>query len=373
MDRKLNGADKSGGRSIVFPVVNDLNYDQRMQRICSALQNNGFEVTLIGREMKGSKPLKNRAFQQLRFKHKFHAGKLFYLMHNWKLFWHYIKSDYDIIVANDLDTMVAGYLASTIKGKPFVYDAHEYFPELPEVVDRPLVNFVWNAVEKFVVPKLKYAYTINESYAGIFKEKYNKDFEIIRNATVLEEKEFGEIEEPYILYQGAVNIGRGVEQMIEAMQFIDSKLIICGNGDLFEECQKLVRDLNLEDKVEFLGFVEPEKLKKITIKAKLGFTFFTDHGMSYYYSLANRFFDYFHNGVPQLCINFPEYKRINDQFEIAVLVDDLDPKNIAEAANKVLKDEQVYQKLRSNCLKARAEINWQNEEKKLLAFYNAIE
>ena len=362
-------------KKIALPVVNDLNYDQRMQRICTALANGGYDVTLIGREMEGSKPLKERVFQQIRFKHSIQKGKLFYLLHNWKLFWHYIRNDYDILVANDLDTMVAGYFASKVKGLPLVYDAHEYFPELPEIVSRPFVKTIWEFVESWTVPKLKHVYTINHSYAQIFKDKYDKDFGIVMNATVLEDKQFDkpkEKKEQYILYQGAVNVGRGVEEMIEAMQYIDSKLVVCGKGDVFDKCVQMTKDLGLENKVDFRGFVEPEKLKEITINATLGFTFFTKQGESYYYSLANRFFDYFHNGVPQLCVNYPEYKRINEEFEIAILLDDLKVENIVKAANSVLENKEVHERLRQNCLLARQKINWQNEEKKLLAIYREI-
>jgi len=364
--------ESSKSKKLVFPVVNDLNYDQRMQRICSALANAGFDVTLIGREMKGSKPLKKRIFNQIRLEHKVHSGKLFYLIHNWKLLLHYLKNDYDVFIANDLDTMFAGYMASVIKGKPLVYDAHEYFAELPEVVHRPLVKFVWKTLEKWTVPRTTKNYTINQSYAKFFKDAYNANFDIIRNATVLEDKDFPEEPEDYILYQGAVNVGRGVEEMIKAMPHIDSKLIICGNGDVFDDCVNLVADLNIKDKVEFKGFVEPEKLKEYTLKARLGFTFFTNDGERYYYSLANRFFDYFHNGVPQLCVNFPEYKAINDEHNIALMLDDLEVQTIVNAVNSLFNNSEKYKELRKNCLKARKVINWQNEEKKLIEIYNSI-
>ena len=149
-------------------------------------------------------------------------------------------------------------------------------------------------------------------------------------------------------------------------------MYICGNGDIYDACVKLVKDLNLEEKVRFFGFVEPDKLRNITLNATLGFTFFTKQGMSYHLSLANRFFDYFHNAVPQLCVNYPEYKNINEQYEIAVLLDNLKPKNIAANVNHLLQDKKRYEKIKANCLEARKHINWQAEEKKLIAFYENI-
>lgn len=377
-------SSKKASKRLVFTVVNDLNYDQRMQRICGSLAEAGYEVTLIGRTMANSKPLKERSFHQKRMKVWFSRGKLFYLEYNFRLLWHFLWNRYDVFGACDLDTVMPHFLASRLKRKTMVYDAHEYFPELPEVVHRPFTRWVWKTVEKLVVPRTKYAYTINQSYADFFKKEYGTDFEIVRNAAVLRKKEATSFnasqgydpqvfEETYILYQGAVNVGRGVEEMIQAMPFIEGcKLYVCGKGDVFEDCKNLVEQLNLKDKVRFFGFVPPEFLRQFTRHAKIGFTFFTNDGMSYYYSLANRFFDYFHGGVPQLCVDFPEYRRINEQFEVAVLLEDLEAQTIAKAANRLLQDSELYQKLQDNCLAAREEINWQEEEKKLVRFYERV-
>lgn len=356
-------------KHLVFSVVNDLSYDQRMYRICSSLVRAGYQVTLIGREKKTSQALPTRPFKQIRFRLWFHKGKLFYLEYNLRLLWHFLWHGYDLFGAIDLDTIVPHFLAARIKGRKFTYDAHEYFPELPEIIHRPFVHWVWQKVEQSIVPHIQHAYTINQSYADLFKAKYGTHFSIVRNATILQPLIITEKTEKYILYQGAVNVGRGVEEMIRAMQYIDCKLYICGKGDVYQDCLELVKQLNLQEKVRFFGFVPPKQLRAITLKATLGFTFFTKEGMSYYLSLANRFFDYFHAGVPQLCVDYPEYRRINEQFEIALLLKDLDVMKIAEAVNRLLKDKVLYARLQQNCLQARETINWQAEEKQLRAVY----
>ncbi len=91
-----------------------------------------------------------------------------------------------------------------------------------------------------------------------------------------------------------------------------------------------------------------------------------------YYSLANRFFDYIHSAVPQVAVSYPVYKEINNLREIAVLIDDLEPEHIANAVNHLLHDEAYWQKLHENCRLSARELNWQTEEKKLLAFYKNI-
>lgn len=359
-------------KRIVFAVTNDLNYDQRMRRICSSLQSVGHEVILVGRIKPKSKPLKRMNFAQHRMGMLFSKGKLFYIEYNIRLFFYLLRKKCDVIGAIDLDSILACSFAAKLKRIPFTYDAHEYFAELPEIVVRPRIKKFWKKVEQLAVPGAKRSYTVCQSYAQLFEKEYNQSFEIIRNATVLEEKDFPIIEEPYILYQGAVNVGRGVEEVIQAMTRVNCKMVICGKGDNYEACRNLVRELELEEKVFFKGFVPPDELKNYTLNAYLGFTLFSDEGVSYRLSLANRFFDYMHSAVPQIAIDFPEYRRINDQFEVAVLVDDLEIDGLVRAINSVLENRTVYDRLRNNCLKARKHYNWQAEEKKLVAIYDSF-
>lgn len=360
-------------KNIVFAVINELNSDQRMQRTCNSLLNNGFHVTLIGKYHADSAPLINKPFKQIRLFLFFTRGKLYYLEYNIKLFIKLLFIKCDIIGAIDLDGMLASYLAAKIRGKILTYDAHEYFTELPEIVERPITKKMWQWIEKKCLPSAKIAYTINDCYAKLYEKNYLQKFEIIRNATVLEDKIFPTTTGNYILYQGAVNVGRGVEEMILAMNELHYKLIICGKGDQLEYCKELVRTNKLESKVEFKGFVEPNELKKITIEAKIGFTLFSNKGFSYYYSLANRFFDYMHNAVPQIAVDFPEYRAINERFEIAILVSDIEVTTLINAVNRLLYEPGLYDRLRSNCMNARLHYNWQNEEIKLIKLYNTIE
>lgn len=363
-----------GTAHIVFTVVNDLTTDQRMQRICTSLVKAGYRVTLIGRELPHSIPLTAQPFAQKRLRLWFNRGKLFYIEYNWRLFWHLLGTHYDIYGAIDLDTLLPHFLVSRLKCRPMTYDAHEYFAELPEIVQRTWVRWAWKTLEWVIVPRVRYAYTINETYADLFEQQYGTHFAVVRNATILQALPDKLPKAPvrYILYQGAVNVGRGVEEMIAAMPYIDCQLYICGKGDVYEACVALVAQLQLKHKVTFFGWVPPEQLREFTLNATLGFTFFTEQGLSYYYSLANRFFDYLHSGVPQLGVNFPEYRRINDRYEVALLLDDLQPEKIAAAANQLLQNPEYYERLRQNCLKAREVLNWQHEEQTLLSVYREI-
>jgi len=359
-------------KRIIFTVTNDLNYDQRMQRICTSLQEAGYEVTLVGRKRKKSAPILPQIFKQKRLNCFFQKGKFFYLEYNFRLFWFLLFQKTDCFSAIDLDTVLPCLFAAKLRGKKLIYDAHEYFTEVPEVVNRPFVKKIWQRIEKFSIRRVDKAYTVSASIAQLFKEKYKVEFAVIRNVPVKSTQQYEPSLVNYILYQGALNVGRGIESYIKAMHEIDSMLFLAGEGDLSADLRELVKQEKLEHKIKFLGFVPPKDLKKITAQAKIGLNCAENLGLSYYYSLNNKMFDYIMAGVPQIISNFPEFKRVNDEFNVAILAIDLQPKSIAYAVNSLLSNDQFYSQLKENCFKAREVLNWENEHRKLLALYASL-
>ena len=355
-----------------FSVTNDLAYDQRMIRICTSLAEEGYAVTLVGRKLTNSKPLQSQPFRQKRIRCFFKKGKAVYAEYNIRLFFYLIFKKMDLICAIDLDTILPCYFISKIKKVPRVYDAHELFCEMKEIVTRPNIYRVWKRIEKFAVPEFRYGYTVNQPIADEFKKMYDVDYTVIRSLPVLRPLSIPEKNEKYILYQGAVNEGRSFETLIPAMKMVTARLIIAGEGNFMSQAKELVKNNVLEEKITFTGTLLPHELYNYTVNAWIGITLFENKGLSNYFSLANRFFDYANAGIPQLCVDYPAYQEINKIYNIAVLISDLRSENIANSLNRLLEDEVLYFELQQNCLKARKDLNWQNEEKKLVNFYNNI-
>jgi len=360
------------GKRIVCTVTNDLNYDQRMIRICTTLAGAGYDVTLIGLKRKTSKPLVERPFKQVRLPIMVEQGKLMYVHYWFNLFFFLLFRKVDIFCAIDLDTILPVYYVSRLRGKKRVYDAHEIFTDLKEVISRPAVHKMWTWIGNHCVPYFTTGYTIGDCYADEFRKRYGVQYGVVRNATILKPLQIPEKKEQFILYQGWVNVGRCFEQLIPAMQWVNARLIVCGEGNFYEQSQALAKQYNVTDKVIFKGYVPPAQLSEYTIQAYVGITLFEDTSLSNRLSLANRFFDYMHYGVPQLCIQYPEYERINAQYEVASLIADPTPESIAAALNKLLNDVGYYQQLQDNCLKAREVYCWQEEEKKLVDIYKKL-
>jgi glycosyltransferase involved in cell wall biosynthesis len=227
---------------------------------------------------------------------------------------------------------------------------------------------MWKWIGNHFVPKFPVGYTIGAAYAQDFKQRYGVDYKIVRNATILRPLVIPEKKHQFILYQGAVNVGRCFEQLIPAMKYLDVPLVICGEGNFYDQAVALSKEYGVEEKVTFKGYVQPADLRLITEQAWVGITLFEDTSISNRLSLANRFFDYMHNGVPQICDKFAEYVSVNEKYEVACLVEHPSPESIAEAINS-MKDKRKYDRLQANCIKAREEFCWQQEAKTLIGVY----
>lgn len=360
-------------KKIIFAVTNDLNNDQRMHKICGSLQAAGYKVLLVGRSKRSSKPLSAKSFNQIRLSCFFEKGKLFYIEYNIRLFFKLIFTPADIVCTIDLDTIVPCAIAGKWKGCKLVYDAHEYFTEVPEVMHRPAIQKTWRWVEQRFVPRMDACYTVSQSLADLFHEKYRIPFSLIINAPILvkDPEPITIPDQRYMLYQGALNMGRGLEMLIEAIKQVPIRLYIAGEGDLSEALRQQVKNSGLTDKVIFLGMISPEELKKITAAAFLGYNLLENLGLSYYFSLSNKFFDYIHACIPGISNHFPEYERINSAYEVAILTN-LSVSEIVLSIERALKDKTYYESLVENCKIAKQVFNWQAEEKKLIQIYNAL-
>jgi glycosyltransferase involved in cell wall biosynthesis len=352
-----------------------------MQRICNSLAANGYDVLLVGRKKPKSIPLKAGPFRQKRLHSWFQKGPGLYIEYNCRLFFYLLFLKTDVICAIDLDTILPCYFVSILRRKKRVYDAHELFTEMKEIVSRPIILNWWMSVERFAVPRFRNGYTVNQSLVEELHRRYGVHYEMIRNMPVLnvehgtkdiEYRGTNDEQRATIIYQGAVNEGRSFETLIPAMRQVNARLVICGDGNFFEQAKALVREYQLEEKVELKGYVRPEELRRLTPGAKIAVMIFEAKGMNQYHSLSNRFFDYIMAGVPQVCVNYPEYSAINDRYNIALMINDTTAETIASAINRLLTDDILHEQLHQNCLKARQALNWAAEEKKLLSFYDKL-
>ena len=362
-------------KKAIVSVINDLVTDQRVNRTCITLAENGYGVLLIGRERKNSLPMPQRPYSCERMKLFFETGVLFYVEYQIRLFFKIFFSKADFFFANDLDTLLPNYLASIIKLKPLIYDSHEYFTGVPELQHSWLKRNTWKALEKMIIPKLRFMFTVNTSIAKLYYNEFGISVNVLRNLPL--KKEASQIksrtdlglpqDKNIIILQGAgINVNRGAEEAVEAMQYVNnSLLIIVGGGDVLEQLKDLVKKFHLEEKVKFIAKLPFEELMNYTAMADIGLTLDKDTNINYRYSLPNKLFDYIHAGIPVLASPLVEVKNIIDTYQVGECTDSHEPKHIADKINAMLSNKERLKTYKANAIRAKEELCWEKEKKVL--------
>lgn len=360
-------------KKIVVSVISDLVSDQRVHKVCLYLVANDFEVNLIGRENKKSLPVEHRSYKTERIFCYFNNGVLLYAEFMIKLFFKLFAKKTDVFLANDLDTLLPNYLVATSKNKKLVYDSHEYFTGVPELEKTVTKKRIWKGFENFILPKIKYAYTVNQSIADLYGSEYGINMKVVRNVPLLQPQaqDFKKLypeDKIILLLQGAgINEERGAEELIESMQLLPDKfnLYLIGSGTCWEKLKISTKKLQLQERVTFIEKLPFDQLRHYTEQAHLGLSLDKPVSLNYQLSLPNKIFDYIHAGIPVLASPVVEVKNIIENFEVGTTINEVTPNCIAAAVTDVFNNPSLYDYWKANTSKAAEILCWQNEQKVL--------
>ncbi len=354
-----------GKDRIIISAANNFVGDNRVAKLALYLQQKGFEVLLLGRYWPGGEIPPNRAGKCIRFKLWFNKSWLFYLNLNIRIFIYLLLHKAKWYISVDLDTLPACRLAGILKRVPVVMDSHEYLPEVPELQHRPEIKKIWIILERIFIKGIYAGITVSPGLINIYKEKYNLEFKLLRNLPLRNVKPLNKNSDGRVIYyQGALNVGRGLENSILSLKYLPGySLVIVGDGDITSDLKALANNEGLSNRVVFVGKVPFEELHKFIKKASVGLCLLENIGLNYYHSLPNRIFDYPMAGIPVIATNFPDISEIVSKYETGLLLNTLDPEKIAEAVIKACEDPYLRERWSHTLPMASSELNWENEVK----------
>lgn len=359
---------------VIVSVFSNLYTDQRVEKVCRTLHENGYDVHLIGNTWGGT-PTLDRPYKVDRIGLKSKTLKTGYPEFNIKLH-RRISELYDsrtILLSNDLDSLLPNYLISRQKKIPLVFDSHEIYTEMPALQNR-FTQKVWRILEKQLLPRLRYMMTASDSYAEWFQRKYSiKKPEVVQNfpRRVSELSACTSMDYKVIIYQGAINPSRGLDKVIPAMALIpEAQLWIAGAGPKLADYKALAEALNLTERVKFLGVLKPEDLRSVTATADVGLSIEENNGESYYYSLPNKISDYIQARIPVVVSDFPEMKKIVAQYGVGEIIDNHTPEELSGKIQSVLNNGKSF--YAENLEHAAHELCWEREAVKLLRVFDQV-
>jgi glycosyltransferase involved in cell wall biosynthesis len=373
---------RSHNIKVAFSVTNCICHDQRVQKIAGTVSSLGCDIIIIGIRSGDCCNSHQVPFKTKRFRMIFHKGFLFYKFFNIRLFIFLLFHKHDLLVSNDLDTLLPDYLVSKIKALPLVYDSHEYFTGVPEIQHRPLVKWVWKGIEKSIFPQLKYVMTVSDSIAIQYEKEYGVRPVTVRNCAARTEsiipfsrKEL-QINPDHLLLilQGTgINIDRGGDELIDAISITDNvSLLIVGSGGNVGLLREKTSNMGLSSRIKFIPVLPWESLMKYTRSADAGLSLDKNSNLNYNFSLPNKLFDYISAGIPVIASELPEISKILGDYNCGLSISEVNPREISKAIMTLRDNRGLLLELKRNADIASESLNWENESKKVETFYLSI-
>ncbi len=297
-----------------------------------------------------------------------------------RLLWRMVRSRPHVIHAHDVNTLPTAWLAACIVGCPLVYDAHEISTDREGY--RKLRKAVgW--IEKRLMPLAAATITTTDARATFFARAYGVPRPLVlQNRPRLEHPERTSrlrdelgLSEPWpiVLYQGGLQLGRGLHLLVDAMRRVENAyLVMIGGGRLAGSLMRQVDEEGLAGRVRFVPTVPLSDLPSYTASADIGVQPIENTCLNHLTTDSNKLFEYMMAGLPVVASSLPEIRRVVGDGHFGLLVRPGDGDSLAEALARLVDDPALRQGLAANALTAARTLNWDAQEAKLLDLYDGL-
>jgi len=284
----------------------------------------------------------------------------------------------DAVHANDIATLIPGYVAARLSGAKLVYDTHEY------AVGVPYRKAVWAwlaaTIERLLIGRCDAVITVSDGIAERLQERYGlrERPTVVRNVPDLPppgeapdlRDQMGIGDSPLVLHQGAVAEGRGADNLVRALPSMDSAhlLFMGADGAYADQLRRLADGLGVASRTHFHPPVALARLLSYTHQADVGVSLLADSCENHRLALPNKLFEYLAADLPVVVSDLPEMRRLVTERGVGWVTDSGDPADIARVLGEALgerDDEALHERVRA----AAAELNWPHERARLTDLY----
>lgn len=390
--------------NVLFIWDGDYPWDIRVEKVCTSLQNDAHKVHIVCRNLK-REPLtdsyKGATIHRLPFlpqwlaflNKAFSFPAFFSPLWLWRIFQVAKNKQCNCIIVRDLPMALAGLLVAKILGVPCVLDMAECYPEMLRCTWKfegfSIKNFFIrnpvcaDVVERIVMKHITHVWVmIEESRERLLRQGVPADkISIVSNTPVVdrfvESLDANKSDDMFhLIYVGLLNPSRGLDTVIKAVKrYVKLNkrfhFTIVGSGKAEERFKHMVKELELESYVTFLGWVDNAKVPDLVAKADVGIV--PHHNCSHWANtIPNKLFDYMASGKPVIVSDVFPMKRIVESVECGLVYKDYDTNGLCDVFVK-LANVDIRKNLSLNGKEAiKNKYNWAREEKIIFSSINNL-
>lgn len=260
------------------------------------------------------------------------------------------KQNFDLVIANDVETLPVAFTAAGTFGK-VLFDAHEYAPRHFENVRTWRIFFQAFNIHlcKKYIPNVQGMITVGRKIA----EEYAKNFGlmpiVITNAPAYRAYQINPVVNPIrLVHHGIGTPSRKIEIMIEMMRILPDHytldLILVTPPSASPQTRAYIDRLKEQAKfTNRIRFVPPVPVDQIVPRINqydIGLIIIPPINFNYANGLPNKFFDYIQAGVALAIGPTPEMAEIVKTHNLGVVSENFTPESLAEKIS-VLSVEQI--------------------------------
>jgi N-acetyl-alpha-D-glucosaminyl L-malate synthase BshA len=280
----------------------------------------------------------------------------------------------DIIHAQNLDMGVGGVLAKLFLKIPYVVYGRGTDVYSPWIFKK--------TISKIIIKNAGAAITLTEDMKKEMTKIYSRDISVIPNG--LDINKFNNLskenirrsmnisnDEKIIIFVGRLHPIKGVEYLIESMDFIrqndvKTKLIIVGDGVGRKKLEKLVNKFDLSKNVLFVGIISNEDIPKyLTLSDILVLPSLKE-------GFPNILLEAMASGLPIVATNVGGIPEIIKNGENGFLVEPKNPKAISEKVLSLFENNEIRRMIIEKNREDAKKYNWENITEKLEEKYRVL-
>ncbi|MCP1727869.1 glycosyltransferase involved in cell wall biosynthesis [Natronospira proteinivora] len=286
----------------------------------------------------------------------------------------------DVVHAHDANTLVIGWLAARLSRARLVYDAHEISTDREGYAG---VRRCIGTIEKRLMPRADATITTTDMRARFFARAYGvarpailqnrPRYQVIEASKRLRERLSLKEDWPIIVYQGGLQAGRGLEDLVHAAAEVpEAYFVLIGGGQLTARLSGIAESLDLQARVFFIPTVPLSELLTYTASADIGVQPIRNTCLNHLSTDSNKLFEYAMAGLPVVASAFPEIRRIVQGHEIGRVYDPEQPGELARALNAMVGSAELRARYGANALAHRKALSWEAQEAVLVDLYAGL-